>query len=204
MFKLLVSLNVSSAARSKLGADAIILGVVGLIAIRWRKDVILIVRRISLLAFHLTLKFLRAEVNLQHKVILQLSESVDVLLLLNVLFSKTHSLHLIKSVCTHSMDLIQASVAALVQLGHDEVCRGGDLDVGDAVIAVGCVVGTLKDASCIVCSERVPQLVVPVECWVWEVVVKSEPYWWRIPWCVAIPSVRCAGYGYAYSGTDDS
>jgi len=93
--------------------------VVRLIAVGGWENIIFIIRGISVLALHLPLELLRAKVYLEHKIILQFSEPVDVLLFLNVLLSNTYALQFFESTCAQGIDLIQASVASLVQLGHD-------------------------------------------------------------------------------------
>lgn len=146
MLQLAVGLDVGSAARGKLGADAVILCVVGLVAVGRRQDIILVVGGISIVALHLALEFLGAEVDLQDKVVLQLAESVDVLLFLDVLFSKAHALHLLEAIGAQSIDLIEAGVAALVELGHDGVVLGTlAVEVGIVLQAFGGAGGQLLE-----------------------------------------------------------
>jgi hypothetical protein len=70
ILELFVRLNVSSAAWGKLWADAIIISMMWLVTKCGWQDIVFVVRGISVLALHLPLQLLRAEVYLKHEVIL--------------------------------------------------------------------------------------------------------------------------------------
>ena len=65
-----VSLHVGPTAGGEFGANAVIIVVMGFIAVGGWENIVFVIRRISVLALHLPLKLFCAKVYLQHKVIL--------------------------------------------------------------------------------------------------------------------------------------